>query len=624
MTYGVLQTSIDISVPGTTPEQQAVAWVAIGIAVLVTAWRIWTSHYAGLPSRLKRAKADLRGARQDTTLLQAYLGAEEAGDPEQVRETAASLLDGEHSGDPRVRDAAQSVGSALTETWAPHWLRLPKTTRRLGALAVLVTVLGSVAVSTELLLGLFESAGPQMVPLQWPRIAVTYTIRVGELSHELLQGLPIVGPTLSFTFTLVITSLSLAFPAWYVWATLLLIGAAGLGRLESSVADGVTPDWSDHLPSAGSVGRTVALGGLLIWGFVLAGIGLGRLVGPAQLGTRFGLAAGLGAVLTLSAIGAVRLSRHRDELPSFTRIRDADPEVQQYLVLRYASFAAAAVAGALVPIYAAVALTKLPVLIRGFMGANTGVQALVLLAAAIVVGTLAWQAREAWGDVQSALAITAARQQVRALVIGTGLPIVVVGITYAIISGLTSSIPLGVAAAVGAGLLARVGLSLVTRVRYRAGLYDPTDQPARRVVIEAAPLETRDGAQEYVRINGDTELLHPDRDQLLEDVAAVTGELVDQGEADKPISEWHAEFAFDLGITDPEETEAKLVERPRKRLYHELRSNGGRVPVERVDEETEEFPDEYVDGLLWREEFHRGCIQTTENYVVLRNDPYSR
>jgi len=199
-----------------------------------------------------------------------------------------------------------------------------------------------------------------------------------------------------------------------------------------------------------------------------------------------------------------------------------------------------------------------------------------------VAAVLAWQAREAWGDVQSALAITLARQQIRALVVGTGLPIAVVGVTYALVSGMTQSIPIGIGAAVGAGLLARTALSLVTRVRYRAGMRNPTDYPARRVVVEAAPLQTRDGVQEYVRINGDTELLHPHREQLLDDAAAVATALVSEDEdVEKPISAWHAQFAFDIGITDPNETEAKLVERPRKHLYTELRSNGGVSPSKR-------------------------------------------
>jgi len=174
----LLQSEIDLATSQTTPEQQLLAWVVICIAGLVVAWRLWSAHYAGLPARLKRAKADLRGARKDTGLQQAYLNAEEAATPERVRETVDGLLDGQASDDPRVRDAANSVRSALVETWAPHWFRLPKTARRIGALGVLVAVLGSVAVSTEALLSLFESSGPRLVPLQWPGIAVEYTIRV--------------------------------------------------------------------------------------------------------------------------------------------------------------------------------------------------------------------------------------------------------------------------------------------------------------------------------------------------------------------------------------------------------------------------------------------------------------
>lgn len=109
----------------------------------------------------------------------------------------------------------------------------------------------------------------------------------------------------------------------------------------------------------------------------------------------------------------------------------------------------------------------------------------------------------------------------------------------------------------------------------------------------------------------------------LEDAAAVATRLVDDGvDPEKPISEWHAQYAFDVGITDPDETEAKLVERPRKHLFTELRNNGGRIPIETLDDAVGEYPEQYVDGLLWREEYDRGNIKTGEDYVVLRNDPY--
>lgn len=248
----LLQSEIDLSTPQTTPEQQLLAWVVICIAALIVAWRLWSAHYAGLPSRLKRAKADLRGARQDTGLRQAYLDAEEAANASTVRATVGDLLDGEASGDPRVRDAASSVRGALAETWSPYWFRLPKTARRIGALGVLVALLGSVAVSTELLLSLLESSGPRLVPLQWPGIAVEYTIRVGEEGHALLSGLPIAGPTLSFTFAVVVSAVSLAFPAWYLWARRFsVLGARGVSPAsERRVGDDVTPDSGSAPPRA--------------------------------------------------------------------------------------------------------------------------------------------------------------------------------------------------------------------------------------------------------------------------------------------------------------------------------------------------------------------------------------
>lgn len=70
------------------------------------------------------------------------------------------------------------------------------------------------------------------------------------------------------------------------------------------------------------------------------------------------------------------------------------------------------------------------------------------------------------------------------------------------------------------------------------------------------------------------------------------------------------------------ETEARLVERPLKHLYTELRNNGGRIPVETLDDAVGEYPSHCADGLLWPEEYSRGNIKAGEDYVVLRNYLY--
>lgn len=622
----VLQSEIDITIPSTTPAQQLLAWVVIGVGLLIVAWRLYDAHYAGLPARLKRAKADLRGARQDTSLGQTYLSADEAADAATVRDAARRVLDGDGSGDTRPRDAARSIRHELARTWVPYWVRIPQAARRVGALALLVAVLGLVAVSTEVLLGLFETTAPGLQPAKWPILAVTQTVAVATFAANAAQGVPVLGALWSMGFQFLIVAVSLLYPLWYVSATVLFAGAAGLAILDRRLSSEAGGRWVDGMPSPGAVARGGALAGFMLWAFTLAGVGLGRVVGSPQTGVRYGLGAAVGAAVVLLVVAVVAIHRNLVALPQFTgRWARASADERKYILVRGGTLTVAALVGPLVPVYAAVALTKLPRIVTAFLAADVGVQALVLLLGAGVAGVLAWQAREAWGDVQSALQITLARQQVRAFVVGTGVPIAVVGVTYAIVAGLSKSILLGVVVAIGAGLVARVALSLLTRVRYRMGLYDPRDAPARRIVLEGAPLETRDGDQQwYLRVNGSTELLHPDREQLLGDAAAVCDELVTDGEASKTVADWHADFAFDVGITDGDETEQKLVERPRKHLYHELREHGGRIPLERLDEKIGDVPEQFVDGLLWREEYERGTIRTTDQYIVLRDDPYAQ
>lgn len=626
---------IDLTTPSATPAQRLLAWVVIALAILAIAYGVYRTYYTGLPRALQDAKADLRGARADTTLQSAYLAVEQARDAATVRRALQAALDGEADGQATLRGAAGSLRRELAATWAPLLVRLPPLARRVIALAAAVVVFGAVAVSTEVLLTLLQTATPGVHPARWPVLAVSETSAVLGRAASAVGALPLAGGATTVLLTVGLTLGTWLYQHWYVSAALLLAAAGLVTWADRRIDDDPSGRWVASLPAPVQVARLGAVAVLGMWAVVLGGIGIGRLAGSPAVGVAYGLYAAGIAGGTAVGLGAAVCWRHRDRIRvAPQRWRQATGRQQTYLLVRAGTLALAAVIGPLVPVYMAVAATKVPTLAAAVIAADLPIQALVALVVVLVGVLLAWQAAAAWGDVRRALRITIALKQVRSVVVLGGAPMLVVAVTYVLVAGLTKSIPIGVGAAVAVGVLVRAGLTLVTRAKYRAVHISRSRPAARRVVLEAAPLTTRDGDRLwYCRVNGDHELLHTDRDVLADDAATVAGALVTDGEAPPTIAESHAEFAFEYGITDPEETVIKLNERARRHLFHELRANGPRVPVDRVAEETEDIPREVVDveavasgerpEELADAEASRGTIAVGEEYVELRHDPYS-
>lgn len=623
-----LQAGIDISVPQTTVEQRILAYIVIGVAALAVAYGLYRTHYTGLPKSLKRAKADLRGARADTTLTTTYLDAEAAADPGEVRAAVDAVLD-RTADDPTTRDAANSIREELAKTWVPKLEGIPRIARRIAGLALVVLVFGAIAVSTEAFVRVMTASTPGVQPLRWPILAVTQTAAVIGQAGDAISTVPVIGTLWSLGFALAILVWEWLFTHYYVVALALAGGAAGLTWLDRELEGAADAQWVDDLPEPGRVARLGAGTVAGLWGITLVGVGMGRMAGPPSLGVRYGLVAAATAFAVFLILGIAGLVRFRESLPTL-RWRSLDTRTRQYLAVRGATLGLAAIIGPLVPVWVGIGLTKLPTLVGAFLAADAPIKAVVLLVGFGAVAAIASQAREAWGDVRQALTITAARQEVRGSVVASGVPIAVVGTTYVLVSGLTKSILLGVVFAVLSGLLARTAVQWLTRVRFKATRMaggDPT--PARRVVIEGAPLETRGGArQDYLRINGSTELLYPDRDELASDAVAVAGGLVEEGDAPATVSEWHARFAFDVGVTDPDETAMKLYSRAAKRVYHAGREHGPMLPREHIDEEIGDLPDSVArldgaDAFFDREERHSN-IRIRDDYVEILDDPRRR
>lgn len=627
-----LQTGgFELSAGGTTQAQQLFALVVIGIGIVAVIYASYRSYYLGLPQVLERAKADLGGHRADATLRSAYLPADSA-DAATVRETVEDLLAGEYDPDPDVRTAGSRIGEELAATWAPYLTRIPRTARRVLGLALLGAVFGFLAVETDALIRAMQSDTTSVQPALWPVLVVQEPVAVLGRAGASLQGTPVLGTLWNLAVAVVLIVERWLYDHWFVGVGLLVAGAVALTYLDRQLDAYIEREMLDGLPEPTEAGRVAAAALVSLWIVTLFGVAAGRIAGapnPDVPGEVWGLYAfwfGVGVLVVLTLVGirrqwgTVRWLRRRWEL--------ADRTEQAYLLVRLGTLGAAVAVGVLVPIYIAVALTQTPRLVMAVLRASLLWQLLSVSVLGLIVFVLGYQAAAAWGDVRTALRISAARRQVRIAAGLVGISIPVVLVTYTLVAGLSNNIVLGAVAAAVAGVASHVTVRWLTRLKFRTRRSTGSSATgARRIVLEAATLEG-DGQQfDYVRVNGSHDLLDEDRDAVADAAAEVATALVAAEDVPPTLPGRHADFAFDFGVTDPDETILKLHERVRRRVLTELREHG-KVPDDHLAEQLEDIPDavasvEGSDEWFGRAE-RRGIIRRRGDYIELRSDPYAR
>lgn len=619
--------AIDLSTPSATFEQTVLAFTLVILGIAGLLYLRYRSRYAGLPDDRRRARADLEAARATVTPRSIRLPRETDFGSDATRQRLAALFDPESDAPAGgIRHAVREVRGTIVHATVG---RIPRFARRLLSLASTVAVLGAMAVSTGLLLRALRADTGRLYIENWPQIALEESAAVADRAITLLFMVPGVEMLWALGFSFVIIFGEWLYTHWYVTAAGLLLGAALVTWLVRRGAE--VPSIAEiDLPTPGRVLAHAIIAFLFVWTGVLVGVGVGREIGPDWWGVRAGLIVGSGVALFIvvfelpRAFAVVRQAGRR--------LREATGEAgtwtERALVLVWLGSLGLAVAVApLVPIYALVALTKLPTLIGAFLAADLGVKALALLVVVLVGVVLAYLARESWDDVGPAMRDVLASSQVRIAVAKNGFPLVAVAATYVAVYPLFGDDSLFSILVVGTfgvavGLAVRSAAILLLRARYHLGRRQfGRDDAARRVVVQGARLEVDGGEQCWARVNGTTELLHPDEAGIVDAIATVADELTTTGEAEPTIAEWHARLGFDAGVTDVAETERVVSERVRKLVFDELRSDdAGMVDREAVDERLEELPEDVVAERFadWR---RRGEIAEQNDYVVLRHDP---
>lgn len=619
--------SIALEDPGSGIESTILAlFVVLAFIAVVTLVR-YRADFSGLPDSLQRAKSDWTGAKAAADFRTLRIDAEADFHSDRVREEIAALFDEDYTPSrPTVLGASRSARSAIREAWSPWLGRLPWTARRLFSLAAWVIVFGLVAVSTDVVLSVMETGGGGLHPLAWPGAAISETQAVLGTVGSIFGSVPGFELAWALLVSFGILLYQSLFEHWLISGALLCAAGAVLTvlyyRWDATERDSIA------LPSPRNVGIGAVGGITAIWLSTLVAIGIGRRLGDAQTGVLFGTAIVFVVLLGVVATGGMfAVYRRRQILATWRGFRAAGRVETAYAMVRVAGLVLATLVAPLVPVYVVITLTKLPTLIAAWWASGILVKIGTIVVGSGTLVLLGKWAKPALSELREAVTDALARGAVRAAVMTQGLPLLLVALAYALFYGFVGdsslqSILLAAVLAAGVGLIAQRAVIALRRAQYRAAFWGRESTPASRALFEAARLEDRHGREQfYLRVNGETELLHDERGAVADAGARVADGLCSDGEAPSTVAEWHAKFAFEVGISDVEETRQKLRERVRRKALTPLRKSSPREKTWWRDE-LSEFPEEIREERLGDLQNAR-VIEVGRDHVFLRNDLYA-
>lgn len=624
----MLPLAINLNDPGTGLESTILGLFVVFAAICIVIFIRYRAGYTGFPKPLRDTKGDWLGAKSSADLHTLRLPASTDFTSQAVHDRIDALLDTEYTRDrPTITGALRSGQAAIADAWDPILSPIPRTARRLFSIAGWLLAFGLLAVSTNTVTGALDTGGGALNPTTWPSLAVTESQAVLTQLATLLSTVPGVEIAWALLLTIGILLYESLYHDWLLSGAILTAAASILTvlhqRFDATERDPI------HLPSI----RFVGLGavGTITGGWLatLIAIGIGRRLGTADTGVLFGTTIAsllIGAALT--SIGFFVVYRRGRIVTTWRQFRAAGPIDTLYAVIRVLALVFAVVVAPLIPIYVLVTITKLPTLIVAWYQSGILVKLATIIAAGGVLAVLAKSAAAVLTDIRKAVTEAMARGAIRAALLTQGLPFLMMFFAYALFYGFIgdstlSSILISAGLALLVGFIVQRLVVLLRKARYRASYWDGDTTPAGRALIEAARLTNRRGdTQYYIRVNGEHELLHEDRDSVVDAAARVAGGLCGTGDAPSTVAEWHAQFAFKSGIDDIEETETKLRERLRRTVVTGLREQNPRSRSwwhSKLDEFPESVREERVRELL-----NSKVVELRDGYVYLRNDIYSQ
>ena len=595
----LLQATIDLETPGVSAPQVLLALLVLAFAVVLLLAAQYYTRFAGLPEEETRHASELAMQLDAKTPARLRLPIDTAFAEKryQIRDLWTIGTDGDQERaaeePPTVRGAVGEIHDLLLERWGDNVSHLPLYSIRLAEEAVVLLVLGALAVVS---IEQWERAAAVETPTPDVGAALhdlhLLTVRLIEGGIQLLSLFPYGDVVWSLVFAHAILLYDWLYHHWFVLAAILFLGAAVIAYLDRYVDETDTRLLENRRFVAGIVVASSV--GVWLVGVIPTGIGI--LAGLPQIGAIVGFLCSLLAAIAVAGIATRELVKAVKDAAEWYAEDEPSRYIAAYLLVRRVWGVFAVIGATLIPIYLIVILAdgRLFAIIGAFGTASTEVQLLTLMTAGAIVVLVAMATREAWPDLAAALRSKLGEQSVRRGLFGRGAPFGVMVVVYLIALGFHLPVGVAVLLAVLAGTATRALYILTARVKYRAQQRErPMDRPAM-VYIEAFTLEDADGRDHYVaRVNGET-LARRHLSLIVDEVVRQAEALRDTGDYTATFGQRHADNLLQHGIVDESRSEYSLKREITAAIDQLADRYDGRIPPEAVDEELDAYPEKTV------------------------------
>lgn len=609
--------AIELATPSITTGQQLLAISVVALVAIALAIVRYRLQNTGLPSDRASTKRHLLEQRELADPESLRIPA--AADLDAAREEIAALFDAEAEPAeyPTLWSAAGEVQAALSSVYRDYTGRVPRLSLAMLYEALLVAVLGGLAVvPTAEFAQLFASDGELSLGAVLSEAAALTTAMI-DTGVSTIGSFPYGGTLVNLAIAVVITLGSTLYELWFLTVGVLLTLAGAVWLLTQRVDTEMDTAVFDSHALVGALSAAVLV---LTW---LAGVipaALFSLAGFPEVGAVIGL---LAAFLVGTTLGVWLVIR-----PMLRRLRrlgdgfdEWDRPVVAYVLLRWVSVVAAAVVAPLALAYAGVLFVqgKLLAIIDALLAGSLVMQVLagVLVAGGVIL--LALSVRDAWPAVRAGFRESLSRRAVRTILVGRVFPVSIVLLVFLVATAFQLPAALAVAAAIAAGILARVLWVVFQRAKYRVRLFSNRETVgAARVVVMGSTLSTPDGDPFYFATVNTVELAHRDREALVDAIVATAEELFADQTASESVPRQFAIDAFEYGIVDVGESQTKLQRSIREETFGQLDANGGRMAVDQLHDELDEYPEPVWRPLLnqWRRE--QDLRERNGEYIAVR------
>lgn len=639
MTDLVLQAGAEL--PRYTDQQRYFGFLALLVIFAVILFVVYRSTYAGMEEAQARHKAALLRAKAAVTPVSVRIPA--TMDFDSHREEVQEVIDGALAGEmpstqpPTLRGAAIETHTAIRGSLRQRFEGISGVAITVGEIGIAVAILGSIAVSTDAVVGLIQDGPSGFSPMESLTGFVDVTVSVLSTGTDLLFQFPFVDILWAILLTIAIIGIQWAYEHWQLWAVLLLGLSVTIAALDRRVTEDVQPTPGNRAGRA-----TMVFGALvMVW---LAGVipaTIGRLAGSPfgiDLGTIGGLIGFIAALAMLiywiqrgirGTWRRMKRGARRHSGENSSRL------LASYLALRHAGITLAVAASPLLVFYLVVIVVsgRGMRVISALLSAPLSTKAVIGLVLLVAVTIAGWAAREAEADLRSGIAGALSVRAVRIGILGRGMPLGLAAIGAIATWSMSGVVGLGGVTRVAATLAVALLFGLVgrgvyiafLRTRHRISLLGDDEPVPTSLLVEAFVLSDADDDRHlFVRLNGSTQLawtVGEDDDHVLDTVVSVGEQIAVDGDPDPTVAEWRAEDMLEHGFVDREVTWNRI-----KRMIHEdgihhlLRAEGWVVDRERFRDALEDYPEPVRSEKLTEWKRHT-VIAERGDTVELKRDP---